>query len=51
MSEVENSAGYEKNLEDESFQRFFNRIKFKEVLVPEELISGGEKDERAIRTN
>jgi putative transposase len=48
MKEVENSAEYEKHLEDESFQRYLDRVKYKQISRPEELISGGEKNERPI---
>jgi len=48
IKEVENSPEYEKNLEDESFQRYLDRIKFKQISMSEELISGGEKNERPI---
>jgi putative transposase len=48
MKEVEDSVWYEKNMEDESFRRLFDRIKFNQISMPEELTPGGEKNERPI---
>jgi hypothetical protein len=51
MKEIEGSEWYRKNLNDESFRRFLDRMKFKPNLQLRGLISGGESDERCVCAN